>query len=126
MLNKSAEQTFDCLERGDIGVWDVIELYKGHLDVHGLEAVLECRPHLASNVLYIISELPSTRIMPIWRSVIPYLTGSDLNCVFYALDAIHGIASDAPKDEILSAISSVNTSDKSIVEKLTLIRDCVS
>jgi hypothetical protein len=122
MLSKAAERVFDRLERGDVDVWKVINLYERSRDVHELEDVLVAKPHLATSILYIMSEISSNRITPVWRSAIPFLHSADLNCIFYALDIIHGAAGEANPQEILSALDNVHVSEKSIVNKVRTIR----
>lgn len=125
MKRKAADRVFDQLDRGEIDVWNVIHLYEGVRDIRELEDALVQNPHLASNILYIMSEISSTRIVKVWRSVLPFLTSPDLNCVFYALDVIHSAVAEASQEEVLSALNKVHTSERSITNKIRTIRNDV-
>lgn len=123
MTSKNTYDIFDQLERNEIDVWDVISLYENGRDVHELEDILIKRPAIASNVLYIMSEISSKRIVPVWRSTIPFLRSADLNCVYYALDVIHGASSEIDRGEVASVLNNVSPLDDTISEKVEVIRN---
>jgi hypothetical protein len=114
------------LEHGKIDVWQIISLYQGGRDVKELAEALVRKPQLASNILYIMSEISSNRIAPIWRSVVPFLKDPNLNCVFYALDVLHSVARQVDEEEILLVLNNIHFSDYSLSEKIEAVRSVAS
>lgn len=120
------DDIFDEFERDKDSIWDIISLFENGRNIYELKKILKQRPHLARDILYIMRELTSNVVLPIWRSAIPYLSSDDFNSVYYALDTVHAVLPHVSTEEVLSLLGEVRVSEESIDRKIQAITEALN
>jgi hypothetical protein len=124
--NASVDELFDWFEKHRTEMWEIIGLYQSGRDVRELEKILDERPHLTGHILYMMNELTSRRLLPIWRRAAAFTSSDNLDFVYYALSVIAYMLPHIDPEEARSYVEKVRVSEKSIDRKLQSINEALN
>lgn len=78
-----------------------------------------------ATALYVLSELSSRMVRPVWRDVVRYVMSDDLTVKFYCLDILHTFAAEASVGDFVLALRETNLSEPLLVGKLySILTSC--
>jgi hypothetical protein len=104
-------QIFDDYEKDRLSSWDIIDLFLHGRDMKQLLVILRERPHLASNILYMMTELTAEMTRPIWDEIAEFVASDQAYCAYYALLVMSGFLPSLGTEEASSLLGRVRVKD---------------
>lgn len=74
-----------------------------------------------SVALFLLAELPTAVVRPIWRCTLPYVADPEIGNVLEALDVVHTFISEADEHDLLLVLRSVSLANPGVFAKLFAI-----